>query len=486
MNRDRCYEDFSIGDTYVFRKIFSEADFCSFRKLSGDDNPLHRNDIYSKSSSIGYNIVPLHLISAPLSAMAGMVFPGHRSLYLSHEIKSHLPVPYGRELTYSTKIISKNDLEQILTLQSIVFSENEICLSAEQRIRVRDEKFSQVLLDSLPLPPEVHSAEKGTVLVTGAVGEIGRSIVKQLTELGTNLVLMVRECDRRSNELKKRFASAEVSIEFIEMDLSNYEPARFDRFLCRYSGHVDTIVHAACPNISADLSLHMAVNYTALKNMFESLLPHWLERQTGKIVYLSSSAMHYHPYGLEDYTVAKAAVTNYLQGINVRYSKWGISTHSVVAGKVATAFSEILDVPRGEQLLPEEVAEEVIALVTGSHLRHFYNWIEKAGIRRGNYDFLEFVSKKAESERIEYEGVASNDLTMRRKLEAFLTMFFKVPDETEWSNSGINLMSEWDSLRHLELMCALENEFSITFDSSEIERTTTFIGLLHLLEEKIK
>ncbi|SVD93610.1 uncharacterized protein METZ01_LOCUS446464, partial [marine metagenome] len=101
MNKD--YEDFNIGEIYVFKKTFSQRDFEKFSSLSGDTNPLHHDERYVENTRYKKTIVPLHLAASPLSTIAGVVFPGNRSLYLGHELKALKPIPYDVELTYSAK-----------------------------------------------------------------------------------------------------------------------------------------------------------------------------------------------------------------------------------------------------------------------------------------------------------------------------------------------------------------------------------------------
>jgi len=62
--------------------------------------------------------------------------------------------------------------------------------------------------------------------------------------------------------------------------------------------------------------------------------------------------------------------------------------------------------------------------------------------------------------------------------------FFNEPEQIDWNNMGINMISAWDSLRHIELLMALESEFSIKVTSTEVDQTKTFKGILNLLLNK--
>ena len=46
-------------------------------------------------------------------------------------------------------------------------------------------------------------------------------------------------------------------------------------------------------------------------------------------------------------------------------------------------------------------------------------------------------------------------------------------------------VDNWDSLNHINICLALEQEFNVTFDVSEIETMTSFIDILTTLQMKV-
>jgi acyl carrier protein len=46
--------------------------------------------------------------------------------------------------------------------------------------------------------------------------------------------------------------------------------------------------------------------------------------------------------------------------------------------------------------------------------------------------------------------------------------------------------ASWDSLSHINLIVALEQEFQVSFDVSEIESMTSYSDILETLEKKIE
>jgi len=51
-------------------------------------------------------------------------------------------------------------------------------------------------------------------------------------------------------------------------------------------------------------------------------------------------------------------------------------------------------------------------------------------------------------------------------------------------NSSMDTIGEWDSLNHMNLMMALEEEFSIQFDNTEVMKLTSMDAILRALKRK--
>ena len=88
---------FAVGDTLLLRRTFSSADFAAFSRLSGDANVLHHDSAYAASTPFGRPVLPVHLSAMPISAVAGMAFPGRRALILANSLKATVRVVAQRK-----------------------------------------------------------------------------------------------------------------------------------------------------------------------------------------------------------------------------------------------------------------------------------------------------------------------------------------------------------------------------------------------------
>lgn len=57
------------------------------------------------------------------------------------------------------------------------------------------------------------------------------------------------------------------------------------------------------------------------------------------------------------------------------------------------------------------------------------------------------------------------------------------PDQIN-NNSSMDTIEEWDSLNHMNLMMALEEEFSIQFDNLEVMKLTSIEAILQALKSR--
>ena len=215
MKDKQLFEDFSTGDYVTFERSYSLADFAAFSTLSGDKNPLRCDADFGAKSSFGRLIVPMHITLAPLSMIAGMVFPGEPSLYLGHEVRATAPVYYDERIRYSARIETINPVERVLGLRVLALRGDEVVLDAAMRV--------QALVSEWKTPPALpvcKASQPALAVVTGAAGEIGSAIACGLGAKGWRLLLQDRGKEEPRRRLMARLAGLEAKAEFVAADLA--------------------------------------------------------------------------------------------------------------------------------------------------------------------------------------------------------------------------------------------------------------------------
>ena len=138
---DYRFSDIEVGMEASFSKTVTIEMENSFRELSGDENPLHKDDEFAKDISDGkfQSHAAFGMLTASLySTMAGMYLPGKFSLIHSFNELSFLnPVFVGDDLTVTGKVVDKvDDLRLIVLKVSIRNQEKKVVSRAKMKVLV--------------------------------------------------------------------------------------------------------------------------------------------------------------------------------------------------------------------------------------------------------------------------------------------------------------------------------------------------------------
>lgn len=69
------------------------------------------------------------------------------------------------------------------------------------------------------------------------------------------------------------------------------------------------------------------------------------------------------------------------------------------------------------------------------------------------------------------------------KLSQILSDNFKIPMEETSKNYGMKDINNWDSLSHMHLIVAIEDEFKIQLSGDEIAEMTTFDSIREIVKK---
>lgn len=103
------YEELEIGQKESFEVEITEEMLDSFRKITGDMNPLHKDDEFARTKGFDSHAAFGMLTASFLSTLAGVYLPGESSLIHNTEIKFMKPVFVGDKLTVKGEVAEKND-----------------------------------------------------------------------------------------------------------------------------------------------------------------------------------------------------------------------------------------------------------------------------------------------------------------------------------------------------------------------------------------
>ena len=140
MNR-YTLSDIQVGMKESFERQITKEMEDAFRVISGDENPLHRDDAFAAEISGGKyrQHVSFGMLTASLySTIAGMYLPGENSLIHSFEELSFLkPVFAGDTLKVEGEVTDKlEDLKLIRLKVTIRNQDNKLVSRAKMKVLV--------------------------------------------------------------------------------------------------------------------------------------------------------------------------------------------------------------------------------------------------------------------------------------------------------------------------------------------------------------
>jgi acyl dehydratase len=113
-----------IGDQESITKAFTEHDVLTFAEISGDQNPIHIDPDFAKTTQFKKPLVHGMLTAGLISAVLGMHLPGPGSIYIKQDLSFRAPVFIGDTITATATVINIRDDKPIITLKTICTNQN--------------------------------------------------------------------------------------------------------------------------------------------------------------------------------------------------------------------------------------------------------------------------------------------------------------------------------------------------------------------------
>lgn len=123
---DFSYDDLAVGQMATFSRTVTGEMMETFRRLSGDENPLHNDVEFAVERGFSGRVVYGMLTASLYSALAGVYLPGKRCLLQSVYTDFLHPVFIGETLTVTGKIVEKHDsVRQVIIKATIQNTEGK-------------------------------------------------------------------------------------------------------------------------------------------------------------------------------------------------------------------------------------------------------------------------------------------------------------------------------------------------------------------------
>jgi len=215
------------------------------------------------------------------------------------------------------------------------------------------------------------------IIVTGASGGIGNSIIEKLNQVGANIIASGTRIEKLE-ELKKKHDN----IKILKFDISQLD--KIEEFIeqanTEFGGSLDCIVNNAGvnqDNLGIRMSLNewqkvIDVNLSATFLISKFAIKKMLKNKSGKIVNITSVVAHTGNLGQANYTASKAGIIAMSKTLAIEYAKKNININCISPGFIKTAMTDVLDEKYKELIIskipsarlgePDDIANAVVFL----------------------------------------------------------------------------------------------------------------------------
>ena len=217
------------------------------------------------------------------------------------------------------------------------------------------------------------------IIVTGATGGIGNSIIKKLNELDANVLASGTKIEKLE-KLKQDFRN----IKILNFDISQSD--KIENFIeeasSKFDGNLDCIINNAGitqDNLAIRMDLEewrrvLEINLTSTFLMCKFAIKKMLKNKKGKIINITSVVGHTGNLGQSNYTASKAGIVAMSKSLAIEYAKKNININCISPGFIKTAMTDKIDEKFKESIIskipsaklgePDDIANAVLFLAS--------------------------------------------------------------------------------------------------------------------------
>jgi 3-oxoacyl-[acyl-carrier protein] reductase len=182
------------------------------------------------------------------------------------------------------------------------------------------------------------------ILITGATGGIGYSLVKKFYELDS-IILATGTNESKLDQLKNEFKN--IKIKPFKLDQHSEIENFIDRCHKELNG-IDVLINNAgitSDNLAIRLNEEnwkkvIDINLTSTFLMCKQVIKKMLKDKKGKIVNITSIVAHTGNLGQANYAASKAGIIGFSKSLAIEYAKKSINVNCISPGFIKTEMTE--------------------------------------------------------------------------------------------------------------------------------------------------
>lgn len=347
------YEDIKVGDREQIIHLITKDDIEKFVSLTGDNNKLHIDEAFAKTTSFGKPVVHGMLGASFISTIIGTKLPGDGALWFSQTIEFLLPVRVGDELTISAEVVKKIDSDRIIELKIEIKNQNrQIVTRGISKVKVIEPQ-KELIVEGEQTPATSYA------LVIGGTGGIGRAVCSALAADGFHVFIHYLSNQKLANQLRQEIINKGGNATLVKADITKLEDrVNLYHEFTRYSGNLKVLVNCASmkiPRISfeelewSDFSAQIDFHVKSVFEISKLFLKELRMAKAAKIINIGTLATDKPNTEWTHYITAKSALHGLTKALAIELGPKGISVNMVSPGLTDTELTS--DIPEKVKLI---------------------------------------------------------------------------------------------------------------------------------------
>lgn len=341
------FAEIEIGERAEIKHQITQQDLERFVALTGDDNRLHVDAEFAKSTPFKHPVVHGMLGASFISTLIGTKLPGDGALWFANKLEFLAPVRIGDELTIVAEVIKKNERDHSIELETTIYNQNKQKVTiGSASVRIVEQLLSQQSMQESTVPA------RKVALVVGGTGGIGTAACLKLAQDGFDLAIHYYKNSEKAENLKAKISQMGRKAMCFQADMSQAErvQAMIDNVL-RHFDTISVLVNCAAPKIMTgrfqdlnlqDLTQQFHSNISSCFFLLKAVVPVMEQQNYGKVIHLTTQAIETPNADWLAYITAKSALHGFSKALALDLAPKGIRLNMVSPGMTDTDFiSEI-------------------------------------------------------------------------------------------------------------------------------------------------
>jgi 3-oxoacyl-[acyl-carrier protein] reductase len=338
-----------VGQRETIEMAVSTQLIDSFAALSGDDNPLHMDDVAAKRYGFPQRVSHGVLSMAFVSTLIGKKLPGAGALWRSLKVNWLRPV-YPDDIIEIAGVvtqISSSTSSLAMTVEgtnqhgTVVF-QGEVHIGFGQEIISTESASAEVKQVVKPLPESSLPA----ILVTGGSRGIGRAIALDLGRAGYPVAIAYHQAHSEAFRVVAEIEAGGGQAVVLRMDLGM---AIDNNELCRAEvklGPLLGLIHAASPPLQSrpfellnrqDFQSYFNLYVCSAVELIQAMYGNMKQHHFGRVVILGTSAIiGSPPTKMAAYVTGKSAALGLCKGLAMELGPLGVTVNMISPGLTIT------------------------------------------------------------------------------------------------------------------------------------------------------